>query len=753
MDVFSRLSPFIQDYIYRSGWETLRDVQVAACEAIFRSPSDLLLSTPTASGKTEAAFLPMITEIHEDVPSSVGILYIAPLKALINDQFLRMEELLEEADIPVTKWHGDVASTQKNKLMRRPRGILQITPESLEAMLMRRMGEVRELFADLRFILIDEVHQFVGEDRGVQLMSILGRIEAAIGHRPRRVGLSATLGDIEAARVWLCGGAACQAGCIAYVDDGTGGRIVAPDGSFDVNRVTHGVPSGRGAVSTSSSRPRARMQVNHFDVLPEEIDPSRESMAAYYDFLYRVTGGKKCIIFANSRMEVEGTIVKLKEIAADRREPDLFLVHHGNISAANRAFAEDMMKNADLPYVVGATVTLELGIDLGGLERIIQIGSPHSVSGLAQRLGRSGRRGNVPEMSFVFAEEQERAVSFYDDINWELRKCVALIELYRGHWTEPVAPERYPYGVLYHQTMSFIYGHSGVTPETLARNILTLPPFSHVTQDDYRKLLRFMLATGQLERTDEGGLILGDKGEALANHYDFFSVFVTPETFSVREGGREIGTVHVAIGVGETFALQGRTWQVAELDADEKIIYVEAVEGEVSNVWKPEYDRMEYTQVLRKMREVLTGDGEYPYLDRQSAQRLTRMRRVFRKALGGSGAGPDIIQAGPDVCMVFPWLGTKGMNALKYALKKACPHAAVDEFASDHIRLYVRGVGSHTLEKAIRAIARAHLAPEGLPIPEKLPPMGKFGEHVPPALWRKQYCDKYVDVGELALFD
>ena len=203
MSAFEQLAPFIQEYIYRSKWQELREVQVAACDIIFNTDNNLLISTATASGKTEAAFLPIITEIYNERPSSVGVLYIAPLKALINDQFVRIEELLEEADISVTKWHGDAAQSAKNKVIKSPQGVLQITPESLEALLMLRKQNVVTLFSDLRFIIIDEIHNFIGTDRGVQLSSVLERIQNLTDNIPRRVGLSATLGDISVAEQWL----------------------------------------------------------------------------------------------------------------------------------------------------------------------------------------------------------------------------------------------------------------------------------------------------------------------------------------------------------------------------------------------------------------------------------------------------------------------------------------------------------------------------------------------------------------------
>ena len=206
MNVFDRYAPFIQDYIYRSGWQLLRGVQNAAGNAIFETESNVLLMAPTASGKTEAVFFPVLTLLEEDPPSSVGVLYIAPLKALINDQFGRLTELCEEEGIPVWRWHGDVPQTQKRKLLRKPSGILQITPESLESLLINKHMEIPSLFGDLRFIVIDEIHSLLRGDRGMQTFCLIERLCRLAGCSPRRIGLSATLGAPEAAGRFLAAG-------------------------------------------------------------------------------------------------------------------------------------------------------------------------------------------------------------------------------------------------------------------------------------------------------------------------------------------------------------------------------------------------------------------------------------------------------------------------------------------------------------------------------------------------------------------
>lgn len=206
MNAFDRYTPFIQDFIYSHDWESLRSIQVAAADAIFNTQDNVLLTASTASGKTEAAFFPILTEFWENPPASVGALYIGPLKALINDQFVRLNDLCEEADIPVWHWHGDVSQSHKAKLIKKPSGILQITPESLEALLIHKHMAIPRMFCDLRYVVIDEVHSLMRGDRGGQTLCLIERLSRMAGVQPRRIGLSATIGDPERTGAFLSQG-------------------------------------------------------------------------------------------------------------------------------------------------------------------------------------------------------------------------------------------------------------------------------------------------------------------------------------------------------------------------------------------------------------------------------------------------------------------------------------------------------------------------------------------------------------------
>lgn len=353
-NIYDRFAPFIQEYIYLNGWTEIRPIQVSAAEMILDTDCNVLLSSGTASGKTEAAFLPVLTDVYENPSNSVAVLYISPLKALINDQFLRIEDMVKDTELKVTKWHGDVAQNKKAQLIKEPKGILQTTPESLEAMLMRKSGNIYKLFSDLRYIIIDEIHYFMNDDRGLQLLCILERIQRIINKEPRRIALSATLGDYELAKKWL--------------SSGTHRNTLMPE--------------------VQEEKRKIRLGVKYYNINTKE----EKSVLDYYEDLYEKTLNKKCIIFSNSKSEVEDNIAHLKRISKIKNTKDVYFVHHANVSNTLRSQAEEHMKNEEEIAIAGATLTLELGIDLGNLDRIVQTGSPYTVSSFVQRLRKKRKK-------------------------------------------------------------------------------------------------------------------------------------------------------------------------------------------------------------------------------------------------------------------------------------------------------------------------------------------------------------------------
>ena len=304
--VFDRFAPFVQDFVYEHEWESLRAIQVAAADAIFNTDENVLLTASTASGKTEAAFFPILTLLEENPSKTVGVLYIAPLKALINDQFSRLNELCEEAGIAVSRWHGDVAQSKKRKLLNKPSGILQITPESLESLMINKHMEIPSLFGDLRFIVIDEIHSLLRGDRGMQTFCLIERLCRLASCNPRRVGLSATIGNPEAAGHFLAAGS------------GRGTVIPAVDSGREIWRLSmehfyNTAPQADEGKQLTVSTPRLEPPT---DTAPKVADPG-------IGYIFDRTKGKKCLIFTNSREECESVCQNLRQYCEVNREPSI----------------------------------------------------------------------------------------------------------------------------------------------------------------------------------------------------------------------------------------------------------------------------------------------------------------------------------------------------------------------------------------------------------------------------------------------
>jgi ATP-dependent Lhr-like helicase len=721
--VFSRFPPFIQEYIYNHNWTELRPIQLEACHVIFNTDAHLLLAAGTASGKTEAAFLPVLTLLHENPSASVGVLYIGPIKALINDQFERLNDLLKEADIPVCHWHGDVSQSRKNKLLKNPKGVLQITPESLESLLIHKYDELPRLFGDLRFIIIDEIHAFMGSERGCQIQCQLARLGKVIQSQPRRIGLSATLGDYLMAQEWL--GSGTQRAVVTPSCD-EGKRLVRLSVEyFFLNR--------RGAESA------------------ERREEEEEGVSAYDRYVFSLSQSRKCLIFANCKSQTESIIASMREIAACTGLPDVYYVHHGSISAGLRQAAEIAMRSPSQPAVIAATLTLELGVDIGFLERVIQLEAPLSVSSFLQRLGRTGRRGAPADMRFVCAEDEPLSdASLPEQIPWQLLQCIAIIQLYlEERWIEPIRSTIYPLSLLYQQTMSILLAMGEVSPSALAKEVLSLPSFSAISKDDFRLLLRYLLDIKHMQLTEQGTLILGLAGEKVVGNFQFYAVFSDNQEYLVKEGSREIGSIVTPQVVGSRFALAGKTWEVLDVDFKRKTIFVKFVEGKASIYWRGGSSTI-HTKILQRMRQVLFEDREYPYLQKNALMRLQQVRQLARK----SGLEKQsIIHIDKNQCCLFPWMGTVAYRTLEKLL---------NSFARESLEMTsIGGVNPYFLtiklpkEKfnliypEIISLCKQKNMAEDLVTEQEILEIQKYDKFIPQPLLRKAMRSDYFDMMEL----
>ena len=653
MSVFDQYAPFVQEYIYRNHWENLRAIQVAAADAIFNTDENVLLTASTASGKTEAAFFPIITLFSQNMPSSVGCIYVGPLKALINDQFARLNDLCQEADIPVWHWHGDVGQNHKAKLMKRPSGILQITPESLEAILLHKHAAVPKLFGDLRFVVIDEVHSLLRGDRGGQTLCLIERLSRIAGVNPRRIGLSATIGDPERTGEFL--------------SMGTGRRTIIP--RIDAKGTRWRLSMEHFYVKDVQAA-EDKQDIQALDVLEERTDQAPENADPGLGYIFEHTRGKKCLVFVNSREECETVTTTLRQYCEKQKEPDRFLIHHGNLSASYRETAEAVMKDDSQYMTTVTTATLELGIDIGRLERAFQIDAPWTVSSFLQRMGRTGRRELPPEMWFVIREDEpEIRAMLPATIPWKLLQGIALVQLYlEERWVEPPRLDRMAYSLLYHQTMATLASSGELSPKALADRVLRLSYFHRVSQEDYKILLRHLIQKDHIQRTEQGGLIVGLAGERVVNSFKFYGVFQENEEFTVRSESQELGTVVMPPPVGEKLAIAGHVWRVLEVDVKRHLVYCEMVKGSIPAYFGQCPGDL-HTKILQRMRRVLREEQRYPYLMKNAVARLEQARFTARHS---GAADQTLIHLGGNMWCLLPWVGTYPFLALERFLKVKC---------------------------------------------------------------------------------
>lgn len=622
-EAYERLSGFIQDYIYDKGWEHLNPMQIQAVEKVLEKKENLLFTAGTAMGKTEAALMPALTDIYEHPVESAGILYISPLKALINDQFWRIEEMLAGTGLGITRWHGDAPVSRKEKLLARPCGVLQTTPESLEAMLCRHPEHVRILFSQVQYIVIDEIHYFMGNQRGLQLLAVLERIQRIIRKEPVRLGLSATISDTKSALAWLKTGSSRTGAVIDYKEERRQYLV-----SVTATRI--------GGTDYPSSYGKK--------ILAQSL-------------------GKRVLLFTNSRRECEILVSQIRRLAVGAGYPDCYHIHHGSISRTLREEAEFQMKTAAGPVLTGTTLTLELGIDIGDLDEVIQASQPLRISSMVQRVGRSGRKTLRSSIAFHL-RYYEAADGIMENLDLGLVRTIAMVELYfREKYLEKTKLPEYPMNLLVHETLAALCERGCLHPPQLAGAVLGLSIFGSVTQEEYRSVLGAMIRKGYLKIYEDGAVGLADVGEKICCSLEFYAVFESDDTFSVRFGGQEIGTVDRAYKADEHFFLAGRTWRVLGCDLKRKRMDVEPGNARADIHFNGKGALYTDQRTMEKIHEILTSETACSYLDEEASGILQEIRTMA----GVFGLGKPVTEEpGTDNLLLFPILGTDTIRTLYY---------------------------------------------------------------------------------------
>lgn len=706
-DHFERLPWFIKEYIHRCRWSGFREIQNQAFDFFYSNDDHILISAGTSSGKTEAAMFPVIGSLYNNPAESVGALYIGPLKALIDDQFERMGPILGESELRITGWHGDIGQNSKKRLLEDPSGILQITPESLQNILSYTPEEVERLFRDLRFIIIDEVHAFMDSDRGLQLLCCLQRLEVLAHCEPRRIGLSATIADRDHAAEWLS------------ADTGRHVSIV-----YD--------PAGN----------RRSISIHYFTLpLPDEETESvdrKKAVTSYYLDLFRQTHGYNSIVFTNSRQDAEMAAKSLRIVAEKKGFPNEVSIHHGSISKEYRKAAEARLKDPSVKSTTVATVTLELGIDVGDLDRIIQIDAPFTCSGLVQRMGRSGRRGNGQNLIIMCKDDAQDWWATLEGVSINLVKAVAMSELVLNEgWTEPAEDNTMPFGLLYHQTMEYLRAGVGCKFSALVSDVLSMYPFRNISKDQYKLMIKNLVNLGHIEVMADQTILIGQNAERVVFNREFCSVFSTQKEVVVKCDGKMVGSIQNLPQVDELIQLAGHVWKVLKVSKDRTYVEVEECDGEASNPWRSGTPPT-HTRVMRKMLEVLESDDDYPYLSDAAKERLSESR-IAARAAGMTEMFSERIGG----YRMYPWLGTKQFDTLRRILQKVIGTDKIRVFQPYYIDIRTKLSEDQVLSR-VRNYIDGH-DPVSLIGDEDLLRYGKYDKFVAESLLATEFATDRLD--------
>ena len=625
---FNQLNLKVQNWVWKQNWGALRDIQELAIEPILKADRDIIISASTASGKTEAAFLPACSNLADKLCSGVGILYISPLKALINDQYRRLEGLCEILDLPVTAWHGDVLYSKKNKLIKEPRGIILITPESFESLLLNKTAWCVSAFSDLRYIIIDEFHAFIGTERGKQLQSLLHRLEFLIQKVVPRIALSATLGEMQQVAKSL--------------------------------REKSTIPCE--IIESKGLNTDLKIQLKGYLSLANYDDETSSAFNSITSDLYKFLRGKSHLVFANSRRRTEEIAVKLADYSELEGVPNEFFPHHGSLSKDIREALEKRLQEGKKPTTAICTMTLELGIDIGNVNSIAQVTAPHSVASLRQRLGRSGRRGEAAILR-MFIEEQEITSNSHisDKLRLETFQCIAMVNLFLNKWYEPPPENQYHFSTLVQQTLSVIGQYGGVRANQLWSLLCDTGAFFEVNQTLYSKFLRVLGEQDLITQTEDGQIVLGYKGEKVIGHYTFYSAFNTPEEYRLEFEGRILGTIPIdfPLFIGQLILFAGKKWQVMSIEEEKKLIILKRAGGGRPPKFGGNGQGV-HDIVRKEMFNVYLKKEPPIYLDK-TAKRLFEEGVHYFYLLDLNKK--SMLQMGNTIHL-FPWLGDKIINTL-----------------------------------------------------------------------------------------
>jgi len=679
---FETLHPALQHHIVNSlGWRELRPFQEAVIPAILAG-KHLIILAPTAGGKTEAAFFPVLSRMLSAGWSGLSVLYICPIKALLNNLDIRLQRYCMLVGRRSTLWHGDITTSARRRVLRDPPDCLLTTPESLEVMLVSPNVDARSLFSKLQVAIIDEIHAFAGDDRGWHLLAVLERITRLAGHEMQRLGLSATVGNPDALADWLAG--AC-------------------------------------------TRERAVF-------LPLENHSPAEVTLDYVGSLHnaavvisRLHRGEKRLVFIDSRARAEQLAHTLRQFEVTT------FVTHSSLSREQRHTAEEAFASRD-DCVIVATSVLELGIDVGTLDRVIQIDAPLTVSSFLQRMGRTGRRPGLRRNCLFLATRDDT-----------LMQAAGLIDLWTAGYIEPMTPPPQPWHILAQQLMALALQEQGIERQDWLRWISKVPAFSRLPMAQIDSLVQWMLHQ-QILWDDHGVLWLGRAGEETYGRRHFlalFSVFTSPPLFTVLHGREELGFVDEMTFLGKqdgprVLLLGGRAWLVSHIDWQRRVAYVKAADTQGRSRWKGERPGLEF-RLCQSIKHRLAGDDDCAMWSTRARQQIAAIRKEF-VWLDAEGTVVLLEKNGTAEWWTFAGTGANAM--LAYTLAQAMEHRA----AYDSFTVTFEAYGSlNTIELALAKLRAHDVSAMSVAVEEHAIEGLKFSECLPRDLvldmLRTRLCD------------
>lgn len=646
-------------------------------------------------------------------------MYIGPLKALINDQFRRIETLCQRIEMPVHRWHGDVGDAAKRRFIENPGGVLLITPESLEAMFVLRPTSMPRIFSRLAYVVIDELHAFIGTERGAQLRSQLERLQRRSGSAPTRVGLSATLGEPALALRWLRP----KAAPATLLDDPEASRAMAV------------------RVRGFWAEPKPARALADEPEVPDEDGPSLVPVARA---ILVAVGNTTNLVFANAKSTIESLADALKQQVQELNAQVEVVVHHGSLSKPVREYAEERLSSG-VPCVAVCSNTLEMGIDIGRIESVVQLSAPPSVAALVQRIGRSGREeGDIAQLrAFCIERAPDEDASPWQRLHLNFTAGIAAIELMRERFVEPLDIARSHSSTLIQQILSSLAESGGIHAAKLYEALDGAGAFGGLTKARFSVVLRELGRRALIEQMPGGDLILAPKGQGIIGHYSFYAAFKSVEEVSVFHRSEKIAMLpsDSVPGLGEHLLLAGRRWRVTQIDIERREIAVEPSVGRRPPMFRSRLGDA-HPAVHAKMRDVLLAEQVPTYLDDTAKEILASARRGAERL----GRFEVPLLAGGDGTLVCLWAGSRISRTLYLVLRSRDVEAEDREVGLD-----VKA----TPDEIARVFERfAKLPDDPLALAERadhelgarLVEGQKYDEYLPDEVWLEEYARERLDV-------